>query len=114
MIRRPPRSTLFPYTTLFRSEWRGAGGPSTKGGEDGVLLQAVSGSADATRSRAVRTMGDSRTCAGTASAARRNARTAAVAAVSVRPEPGRPYNRRAHRGRVGAPVAGRGLPAGHK
>src|SRR3989454_6693027 len=22
MIRRPPRSTLFPYTTLFRSEWR--------------------------------------------------------------------------------------------
>src|SRR3712207_7117108 len=33
MIRRPPRSTLFPYTTLFRSrvfteagaEWRGAG-----------------------------------------------------------------------------------------
>src|SRR2546430_6101144 len=23
MIRRPPRSTLFPYTTLFRSERRG-------------------------------------------------------------------------------------------
>src|SRR2546426_7857057 len=23
MIRRPPRSTLFPYTTLFRSEWKG-------------------------------------------------------------------------------------------
>src|SRR5256885_10028113 len=23
MIRRPPRSTLFPYTTLFRSAWRG-------------------------------------------------------------------------------------------
>src|SRR3712207_6986845 len=22
MIRRPPRSTLFPYTTLFRSLWR--------------------------------------------------------------------------------------------
>src|SRR2546430_10436629 len=22
MIRRPPRSTLFPYTTLFRSIWR--------------------------------------------------------------------------------------------
>src|SRR5215216_7575909 len=22
MIRRPPRSTLFPYTTLFRSTWR--------------------------------------------------------------------------------------------
>src|SRR3712207_8771904 len=25
MIRRPPRSTLFPYTTLFRSEGRGHG-----------------------------------------------------------------------------------------
>src|SRR5947209_8996412 len=23
MIRRPPRSTLFPYTTLFRSDWIG-------------------------------------------------------------------------------------------
>src|SRR5256885_17182237 len=23
MIRRPPRSTLFPYTTLFRSSWNG-------------------------------------------------------------------------------------------
>src|SRR5256885_7281740 len=22
MIRRPPRSTLFPYTTLFRSQWK--------------------------------------------------------------------------------------------
>src|SRR5689334_23924010 len=27
MIRRPPRSTLFPYTTLFRSRGRGAGRP---------------------------------------------------------------------------------------
>src|SRR5256885_13163437 len=31
MIRRPPRSTLFPYTTLFRSPhpagWARAGGP---------------------------------------------------------------------------------------
>src|SRR2546425_9790056 len=26
MIRRPPRSTLFPYTTLFRSVATGAGG----------------------------------------------------------------------------------------
>src|SRR2546421_813436 len=24
MIRRPPRSTLFPYTTLFRSRWSAA------------------------------------------------------------------------------------------
>src|SRR5438270_2154414 len=27
MIRRPPRSTLFPYTTLFRSEPDGSGYP---------------------------------------------------------------------------------------
>src|SRR2546422_9061090 len=27
MIRRPPRSTLFPYTTLFRSRRRWRGGP---------------------------------------------------------------------------------------
>ena len=26
MIRRPPRSTLFPYTTLFRSSTDGSGG----------------------------------------------------------------------------------------
>src|SRR2546422_7249457 len=25
MIRRPPRSTLFPYTTLFRSRWTRVG-----------------------------------------------------------------------------------------
>src|SRR3712207_8885657 len=36
MIRRPPRSTLFPYTTLFRSELvPGAGGP----GGDGLALE---------------------------------------------------------------------------
>src|SRR3712207_7541711 len=36
MIRRPPRSTLFPYTTLFRSvlEDLGVG----RGGEVGVVL----------------------------------------------------------------------------
>src|SRR2546427_7034146 len=27
MIRRPPRSTLFPYTTLFRSDGKGLGKP---------------------------------------------------------------------------------------
>src|SRR3712207_7527381 len=27
MIRRPPRSTLFPYTTLFRSCWTASGKP---------------------------------------------------------------------------------------
>src|SRR5437899_10006935 len=28
MIRRPPRSTLFPYTTLFRSHWWSSWWPS--------------------------------------------------------------------------------------
>src|SRR3989449_7797959 len=31
MIRRPPRSTLFPYTTLFRSRRRGPAGTGTGG-----------------------------------------------------------------------------------
>src|SRR5258708_13745179 len=37
MIRRPPRSTLFPYTTLFRSAaagvWRGESSARRVGGE---------------------------------------------------------------------------------
>src|SRR2546427_9074986 len=49
MIRRPPRSTLFPYTTLFRSRGQGRAQP-TQGGvaqrikavgaEPGLELQA--------------------------------------------------------------------------
>src|SRR2546421_6654971 len=38
MIRRPPRSTLFPYTTLFRS--RAAGGYDSAGHE--ILLAVTS------------------------------------------------------------------------
>src|SRR2546427_9505591 len=53
MIRRPPRSTLFPYTTLFRSHERhllrmaerrqeGAGGlPSAERGRDGRVQPMV-------------------------------------------------------------------------
>src|SRR2546429_3194321 len=33
MIRRPPRSTLFPYTTLFRSKVRSSDGGNTLFGE---------------------------------------------------------------------------------
>src|SRR3712207_7618531 len=36
MIRRPPRSTLFPYTTLFRSAWHGL----VLGRSEGQLLWA--------------------------------------------------------------------------
>src|SRR2546430_4255805 len=34
MIRRPPRSTLFPYTTLFRSRSRGASPHFARRGSD--------------------------------------------------------------------------------
>src|SRR2546429_1504939 len=37
MIRRPPRSTLFPYTTLFRSAVRGSHGSRPRGSPDGRL-----------------------------------------------------------------------------
>src|SRR3712207_7496604 len=50
MIRRPPRSTLFPYTTLFRSHARGSRGGSGRlrggtrrgrdQGEGGLMEQA--------------------------------------------------------------------------
>src|SRR2546429_4890793 len=36
MIRRPPRSTLFPYTTLFRSKHCGPDGPRKPGRTDEV------------------------------------------------------------------------------
>src|SRR2546426_2574249 len=35
MIRRPPRSTLFPYTTLFRSRWGFAGATAAGGAAEG-------------------------------------------------------------------------------
>src|SRR5690554_7708016 len=39
MIRRPPRSTLFPYTTLFRSRGEVVGGPAVPApGRPGALL----------------------------------------------------------------------------
>src|SRR2546426_5424011 len=37
MIRRPPRSTLFPYTTLFRSQQRRGGDDGEPGAEDGQV-----------------------------------------------------------------------------
>src|SRR3712207_6996854 len=40
MIRRPPRSTLFPYTTLFRS---GRADPEALVGRDGEHLRAAAG-----------------------------------------------------------------------
>src|SRR2546426_2753491 len=44
MIRRPPRSTLFPYTTLFRSG--GDGHHETDSRSDGGEFQAVGAGAE--------------------------------------------------------------------
>src|SRR2546430_4044874 len=47
MIRRPPRSTLFPYTTLFRSTtWRAAPAPKSS-----VAVWSIASSADGVRER---------------------------------------------------------------
>src|SRR2546426_2221541 len=47
MIRRPPRSTLFPYTTLFRSPGRSSfcGIPATAGSLRGFPADSRAGSA---------------------------------------------------------------------
>src|SRR5258706_9991745 len=47
MIRRPPRSTLFPYTTLFRS----AGGDDPHGLGDHLLCRPVKAAQDLNRLR---------------------------------------------------------------
>src|SRR3712207_8831363 len=51
MIRRPPRSTLFPYTTLFRSFWQAAGNPFTPQAqqEGSKLLDQLFGSDEVSR-----------------------------------------------------------------
>src|SRR3712207_8682074 len=41
MIRRPPRSTLFPYTTLFRSAGEDDGHHPERNHDDGVLVHVV-------------------------------------------------------------------------
>src|SRR2546430_12636018 len=41
MIRRPPRSTLFPYTTLFRSSQMGVGDDEHAGGHGPKLGAAL-------------------------------------------------------------------------
>src|SRR3712207_8763219 len=43
MIRRPPRSTLFPYTTLFRSHDGGHAGAALVRGGGGVLRRLPPG-----------------------------------------------------------------------
>src|SRR5687768_18543323 len=45
MIRLPPRSTLFPYTTLFRSNDARAAAPSSSARGMGLALQSPAGGA---------------------------------------------------------------------
>src|SRR3712207_7356791 len=53
MIRRPPRSTLFPYTTLFRSSgrrWPRATGSTARSGSSSPVTSATSSRATSGRS----------------------------------------------------------------
>src|SRR2546430_16244429 len=53
MIRRPPRSTLFPYTTLFRSHGLEGIGLDGEGRVRAVLCRAVPAGAEPDRDRGV-------------------------------------------------------------
>src|SRR2546430_13678561 len=49
MIRRPPRSTLFPYTTLFRSKrwaWAASYEAWTRSSENGIVWSASVGTGE--------------------------------------------------------------------
>src|SRR3712207_8071096 len=54
MIRRPPRSTLFPYTTLFRSAARGRGGGGLRELPDPARALPAQGAAEDARGRGER------------------------------------------------------------
>src|SRR3712207_6939991 len=55
MIRRPPRSTLFPYTTLFRSLGVLV---ARDRGEDGLALRRAEGAAAGDHGRVLDRLGD--------------------------------------------------------
>src|SRR5260221_5693964 len=64
MIRRPPRSTLFPYTTLFRSPRRKARNRRARGGlpDDEALRPGTSQGRSATSRRESHAAGSGRIC----------------------------------------------------
>src|SRR2546422_5525853 len=53
MIRRPPRSTLFPYTTLFRSSPRTAKALDVKTRKGSVVIAKTAGIESSAKSRSV-------------------------------------------------------------
>src|SRR3989442_7257790 len=58
MIRRPPRSTLFPYTTLFRSRQPGGNAtalPTAGANDQGMLAYRVAAAQYLTRTEALLT-----------------------------------------------------------
>src|SRR5256885_11083281 len=71
MIRRPPRSTLFPYTTLFRSAPRVVGRRSFESAIAALASAAAKGLDDGAR-RALRALAGSGTGAPRARAVRPN------------------------------------------
>src|SRR3712207_7566179 len=81
MIRRPPRSTLFPYTTLFRSAARGSR-PGSRvsvsvvlaGGGTGGHIEPMLALADALLRRGAVEGGLRITCLGTARGDRKSTR----------------------------------------
>src|SRR3712207_7454171 len=71
MIRRPPRSTLFPYTTLFRSQPRQAAEDGDQGDADAQGGESASHEWDSINVRPVRRPGHP--CFSDAVSARRSA-----------------------------------------
>src|SRR2546430_3639348 len=57
MIRRPPRSTLFPYTTLFRSSHDEASDQTDEIGDDSQQRQHGGGGDDARRDQFLNRIG---------------------------------------------------------
>src|SRR2546422_6531057 len=93
MIRRPPRSTLFPYTTLFRS-WSGLTGPASPGcsvAEDIFSRPAgfFFGAAPATGTRGDRPIENASSEIGISKAGRAKRRADGVIGILQRPPGGR-------------------------
>src|SRR2546429_2546755 len=58
MIRRPPRSTLFPYTTLFRSKQEGELQDAAAALREAIRLQPDSAGTHTTLATVLRQLGD--------------------------------------------------------